>query len=280
MVSGVESRQRNRQRRTLNSAGLTLLERRKVDHVDFVVAGVQKAGTTALHDFLAQHPHVALLRDQALHFFDKEEHFAGEPDYRILLGNFDPGWRWRVAGEVTADYLYYPRALERIARYNPEMKVIVSLRNPVDRAFSQWNMRRGKGQEPLEFIDAIKRDQELGVWRGPRGNAYLARSLYSTQLERVFDLFPRNQVLVIKYEEFRQNSYRVADRMFDFLGIRRSRTLKNKWRNIGSYSRKVRAEEREYLSSLFEEDISKLEALLDWDCSNWRFAAAVPASYG
>jgi hypothetical protein len=279
MVSNVKSCERNGQRGVLNSTGLTLVRRRKVDHVDFVVAGVQKAGTTALHDFLAQHPHVALLRDQALHFFDKEEHFAGEPDYRILLENFDPGWRWRVAGEVTADYLYYPRALERIARYNPEMKVIVSLRNPVDRAFSQWNMRRAKGQEPLEFIDAIKRDQALGVWRGPRGNAYLARSLYSPQLERLFDLFPRNQVLVIKYEEFRQNPYHVADRMFDFLGVRRLRTLKNKWRNAGSYCRKVTAEERQYLSSLFEEDISKLEALLDWDCSNWRFAAAVPASY-
>ena len=279
MMSKVKSCERNGQRGALNSTGLTLIRRRKVDHVDFVVAGVQKAGTTALHDFLAQHPHVALLRDQALHFFDKEEHFAEEPDYRILLGNFDPGWRWRVAGEVTADYLYYPRALERIARYNPEMKVIVSLRNPVARAFSQWNMRRAKGQEPLEFIDAIKRDQELGVWRGPRGNAYLARSLYSPQLERVFDLFPRDQVLVIRYEEFRQKPYRVADRMFDFLGARRLHTLKIKWRNIGSYSRKVTAEEREYLSSLFEEDISKLETLLDWDCSNWRFAAAVPASH-
>jgi len=116
MVSKVESSERNRQRPTLNSTGLTLFGRREVDHVDFVIAGVQKAGTTALHDFLAQHPHVALLRDQALHFFDKEEHFTGEPDYRILLENFDPGWRWRVAGEVTADYLYYPRALERIAR--------------------------------------------------------------------------------------------------------------------------------------------------------------------
>src|SRR5438105_14953382 len=83
--------------------------RRKVDRVDFIVAGVQKAGTTAIHDFLAQHPHIALLRDQALHFFDKEENFCPsrtglcEANYRVLLSNFDPGRRWRVAGEVTAD---------------------------------------------------------------------------------------------------------------------------------------------------------------------------------
>src|ERR1700738_3101217 len=113
MVFKVKSREINGQRPTLNLTGLTSFGRRKVDYVDFVVAGVQKAGTTALHDFLAQHPHVALLRDQALHFFDKEEHFGSsraglvtEPDYGALLGNFDSGWRWRVAGEVTADYLY------------------------------------------------------------------------------------------------------------------------------------------------------------------------------
>src|SRR2546423_11702914 len=110
-----------------------LLGRRKVERVDFIVAGVQKAGTTAIHDFLAQHPRIALLRDQALHFFDKEENFSPsrtgtseEADYRVLYSNFDPGWRWRIAGEVTADYLYYPRALERIGAYNPKMKIIIS----------------------------------------------------------------------------------------------------------------------------------------------------------
>lgn len=255
--------------------------RRKVDQVNFIVAGVQKAGTTAIHDFLAQHPHIALLRDQALHFFDKEEHFSSsrtgpfDPDYRILLGNFDPGWRWRVAGEVTADYLYYPRALERIARYNPKMKLIISLRNPVGRAFSQWNMRRAKSQEPLEFLDALKRDQEIGVWKGPRGNAYLARSFYAPQLEQVFKLFPRDQVSILKYEDFRADPFPVLDRIFDFLGVRKVSRLKNKERNVGSYSRKITPSEREYAAGIFDEDITKVEALLGWDCSDWRFKAAV-----
>jgi len=245
---------------------------------------VQKAGTTAIHDFLAHHPHIALLRDQALHFFDKEEHFGSsptgpftEPDYGILLGNFDPGWRWRVAGEVTADYLYYPRALERIARYNPKMKLIISLRNPVERAFSQWNMRRDKGQEPLTFLDAIKRDQEIGIWQGPRGNAYLARSLYAPQLEKVSQLFPREQVFVIKYENFRTDPFPLLDRMFDFLGVPRKSRLKNKQRNVGSYSRKLTSEEREYAGGIFDEDIAKIEALLGWDCPDWRFKTPVSA---
>src|SRR5437879_10129700 len=130
MGSRAESHHTKRHGLTAELPGARFFRRRKVDHVNFVVAGVQKAGTTAIHDFLAQHPHIALLRDQALHFFDKEENFGSsrtglcEPDYRTLHGNFDPGWRWRVAGEVTADYLYYPRALERIAYYNSKMKLI------------------------------------------------------------------------------------------------------------------------------------------------------------
>jgi hypothetical protein len=258
-----------------------IFQRRPVERVDFIVAGVQKAGTTAIHDFLAQHPHIALLRDQALHFFDKKEHFSSsrigpfEPDYRILHGNFDPGSRWRVAGEVTADYLYYPRALERIARYNPQMKLIISLRNPVGRAFSQWNMRRGKGREPLEFIDALKRDQEIGIWQGPRGNAYLARSFYSPQLEQVYKLFPREQVCVLKYENFRNDPFPALECIFDFLGVRGVSRLKNKKRNVGDYSRKITSHEREYAGAIFDEDITKVEAILGWDCSDWHFNAAV-----
>jgi sulfotransferase family protein len=249
--------------------------RRKVNRVDFIVGGVQKAGTTALHDFLRQHPHVALSRDQALHFFDKEEHFLSPPDYRILHGNFKPGWRWRIAGEVTADYLYYPRALERIADYNPQMKLIVSLRNPTERAFSQWNMRRDKGQEPLEFLDALKRDQEIGIWKRPRGNGYIARSLYSPRLERVFGVFPREQVLVLKYEEFRRDPSPMLNRLFDFLGVQKLQRFKNKRRNVGSYSRKLTAEEREYGASIFEDDIEKTEQLLGWDCNDWRLQPQV-----
>ena len=155
------------------------------------------------------------------------------------------------------------------------MKLIISLRNPVGRAFSQWNMRRAKGQEPLEFLDALKRDQEIGIWQRPRGNAYLARSLYAPQLAQVFELFPRERVLVLKYEDLRGNPAAVLEGVFDFIGVRNLSRLKNKQRNVGSYSRKITPEERLYAAAIFDEDINKVEALLGWNCSDWRFKAAV-----
>lgn len=242
----------------------------KVQKLSFVVGGVQKAGTTAFHYFLSKHPHIALPRDQALHFFDKEEHFAGAPDYEILRGNFHRSWRTKIAGEVTADYFYYPRAVERIASYNQAMKLIMSLRNPTDRAFSHWNMRRAKGREPLDFLDAIQRDGEMRCQPGPRGNAHIDRGLYFAQLENVFEHFPRSQVLVIKYEDFRTDHSRTMDAVFDFLGVKRLPDLRNTERNAGPYSRRITAEERASVSPIFSDDIAKVEALLGWDCSNWR----------
>ncbi len=248
------------------------MQRRKIRNLSFVVAGVQKAGTTALHYFLSKHPHIALPRDQALHFFDNEEHFAGTPDYEILHDNFDSHWRWKIAGEVTADYVYYPRAIERIADYNRDMRLIISLRSPAERAFSHWNMRRAKGREPLDFLDAIKRDQEMRTSPGPRGNAHIDRGLYSAQLERVFSIFPRDHVLLIKYESFRADHSKTLDSVFDFLGVRRLRGLRNTEQNAGPYSRRMTPEERAYLSPIFADDIAKVETLLGWDCSDWRRA--------
>jgi hypothetical protein len=246
--------------------------RRAIDRVEFVVAGVQKAGTTALHGFLARHPHIALLRDQALHFFDNEENFNGEPDYRILHGNFNPNRRWRIAGEATSDYVYWPPAMERIARYNPAMKIVISLRNPADRAFSHWNMRRAINQEPLDFLPALQRDNETVIEPfslNARRYAYVDRGRYFHQIERVFRFFRREQVLIIKYENFRKDYLRTMTNVFGFLGVEPLRRLRNKERNVGPYQRNMTAEERAAISAIFADDVRKLEALLGWDCSDW-----------
>src|SRR5207244_11618059 len=100
--------------------------------------------------------------------------------------------------------------------------------------------------EALYLLDAVKRDKETGIWRGPRGNAYIARSLYSVQLEKLYNLFPRKQVLVLKYEELSRDPFGAIDRVFDFIGVKRLRNLRKRQRNVGSYSRKLPSEESEY----------------------------------
>src|SRR5437879_8340873 len=95
--------------------------------------------------------------------------------------------------------------MERIRTYNPLIKLIILLRNPIDRAFAHWNMQRFKGREPLDFLDALKEEprriaQPLTI--ESRRFAYVDRGFYSEQLERVFHFLPREQVRIVKLEDF------------------------------------------------------------------------------
>src|SRR5437773_10824825 len=129
--------------------------KRRVEKLDFLVLGAQKSGTTALNYYLRRHPRIALPVKKELHFFDNDELFAGgNVLYEPLYEMFRPARPGSIAGENTPIYLYWRPALPRIRNYNPEMKFIVILRNPIERAFSQWNMQRSRGNELFDFIEA------------------------------------------------------------------------------------------------------------------------------
>jgi hypothetical protein len=249
------------------------LKRRKIERLDFIVAGAQKSGTTALHYFLKKHPQIALPDRQELHFFDDEEIFSHPIDYELLHRHFPPLARSTIAGESTPSYLYWKTAMERIWKYNPQIKLIALLRNPVDRAFAHWNMQRFKDREPLDFLDALKEEprriaQSLSI--ESRRFAYVGRGFYSKQLDRVFKFFPREQVNIVKFEEFRDRKQKTLDAIFEFLGVKPLPNVHDKDQNVVPYERAVTAEERKYLFEVFSAEIARLEQMLGWDCSDWK----------
>lgn len=256
-------------------------KRRDIERLDFIVPGAQKSGTTALHYFLKRHPEIALPDRQELHFFDDEEIFSRTPvDYELLHRHFGGKRRVRLvpvrlglAGEVTPSYLYWKRAMERIHAYNPQIRLVILLRNPVDRAFAHWNMQRFKDREPLDFLDALKEEPRritppLSI--ESRRFSYVDRGFYSAQLERVFKLFPREQMKIVKFEEFRDRKQETLDRIFDFLGLKRLRVGRDKDRNVVPYERGMTSEERKYLSEIFAGEVAKLEKMLGWDLTDWK----------
>lgn len=249
------------------------ITRRKIERLDFIVAGAQKSGTTALHYFLKKHPRIALPDRGEMHFFDDEEIFSRPVDYELLHRHFRPVAKSVIAGEVTPSYLYWEPAMERIWNYNPQIKLIILLRNPIDRAFAHWNMQRFKDREPLDFIDALKEEprrivQPLAI--ESRRFAYVDRGFYSGQLERVFKFFPREQVKIVKFEDFRDRKQETLDGIFDFIGVKRLRRVREKDRNVVPYGRAMRPDERKYLSGVFSAEIARLEQMLGWDCSDWK----------
>jgi hypothetical protein len=245
----------------------------KVEKLDFIVAGAQKCGTTALHYFLEKHPSIALPDKQELHFFDDEELFASGVNYEQLHGSFHSRAHSEVAGESTPVYLYWRPVMERIWNYNKTIKLIVLLRNPVDRAFSHWNMQRERGYETLDFLEAIKIEpqrQKEAVPLQSRRFSYVGRGLYAQQMERVLQFFPRPQVKIVRFEELRGDVAAVMNSIFAFVGVNPLPRIRNKERNPIPYQREIASNERREVYALFAQDIANLEKLLDWDCSNWK----------
>src|SRR5436309_9852378 len=247
--------------------------RRKIERLDFILAGAQKSGTTALHYFLSRHPEITMGDRQEMHFFDNEEIFSQPVDYELLHQHFPPMPASTIAGECTPIYIYWKPAIERIWKYNPKIRLLVILRNPVDRAFAHWNMQRFKGREPLDFFDAVREEQGRIAGAPPveaRRFAYVDRGFYGRQLERLFKFFPREQVKVVKFEEFKEKQRETLASIFSFLGLEPLRSVRNKDRNVVPYKRVMNWEERVFLYNLFADDIAKVEHMLGWDCPGWR----------
>ncbi len=254
----------------------------KIDRLDFIIAGTQKGGTSALHYHLDQHPNLTMAHSEEAHmivhprrhFFDDEERYAaGNVSYDILHEEVQLKRGSLVTGSCTPIYTYWKPALERIRDYHPGIKLIVLLRNPVDRAFSQWNMNRDRAREKMGFLEAIEEERQQSQDPGrpqPRRTSYLDRGLYYPQIERVFRFFPREQVRIIKFEDLRSNTTEVVNGTFTFLGLPPLEKVRNREQNKISYPRRISPEERRSLYPFYEEDIVRLEQLLDWDCSDWK----------
>ncbi len=195
--------------------------------VAFIVAGVQKGGTTALFDYLGDESGLSLSREKEVHFFDDEDRDWAAPDYGAYHADFPPADR-RPRGEATPIYLYWPNSLERIAAYNPAMRLIVMLRDPVDRAWSHWKMEYARGVETSPFAWCIRQGRQrlfeggrpsTQPWGFDRETSYVERGFYGEQLEGLLRLFPRDQLLVLKSDDLRADPGAVLGQVRAFLGL-------------------------------------------------------------
>lgn len=241
--------------------------------VDFVVAGTQKGGTTALDAYLRTHPQIGMADKKEVHFFNTEKNFqAPTQDYWEYHRHFAHLRGKKIWGEATPMYMYWRSAPERIKTYNPRMKIIILLRNPVERAFSHWNMERQFKVEPLSFWDGLHAEPERAKSKLPfqdRNYSYTARGFYTEQLERVWKSFPREQTLILKSEQLRDEPQAALDTVCDFLGVHHFSNVEKKSVHKRAYESGMGDREKKHLQNLFAPDIKKLEQMLGWDCRDW-----------
>ena len=245
--------------------------------VDFLIAGAQRAGTTTLREFLFDHPDVCMSAKKELHFFDDDRFWREDPpDYTPYHAAFAPQPSNRLLGEATPIYMYWKAALPRIRAYNPEMKLIMILRNPAERAYSHWNFERQAGRESLPFREALAAEPERSRKALPaqlRHESYVQRGMYAGQLEEIWRHFPRAQTLVLRFDELRRAAGPLCIEVARFLAIRPFSPAREVVANARKYESPLSAKDRRYLAGIFAEDVRRLEALLGWDCADWLPAA-------
>ena len=242
--------------------------------VGFLGVGAQKAGTSALDGYLRIHPALCMARVKEVHLFDDEQNFHQRSlsGFEAYHRKFAPTPATVLVGEITPAYIYWTDAPRRIWEYNPAMKLIAVLRNPITRAFSQWNMQRDRGVDPLPFWDALQSERERCRAALPfqhRQFSYVDRGHYTGQLRRLWSFFPAEQVLVLRYEDLRDRANETVDRVFDFLGVARLPSLAPQAAHVRPYAGRMSRREWQFLHEAFEFEIRALERMLGWDCGEW-----------
>ncbi|HYK85873.1 MAG TPA: sulfotransferase domain-containing protein [Ktedonobacteraceae bacterium] len=205
----------------------------------FMIIGTQKGGTTSLYQYLIEHPCIAPIWIKEPHFFDiyfykgvhwYRSHFPTtvEQYYARHIQKHD-----LITGEASPYYLFHPQAAQRVAKTLPRAKFILLLRNPVDRAYSQYqHQTRQEGVEPLSFEEALASEEqrlageEEKILRDEkyfsfnhRHYSYLARSKYIEQLPAWMDVFPREQFLILRSEDLYTDPKAIVKQTLDFLGL-------------------------------------------------------------
>jgi len=245
------------------------------DHfkVDFVVAGVQKGGTTALDYYLRKHSEVCMGIKKEVHYFDHDHHFRKNKDnYSQYHANFNPREECKIIGEATPSYIFWKNAPERIWKYNPAMKIIVIYRDPIERAYSHWNMIRSWNKENLSFLEALKAEDlriKSGRYKETTRFAYRNTGYYGEQLEELWKYFPKTQTLLLRNNELREQPEKCLQKVSDFLQVGAFQNIKQKSIHTREYKSTLETEELTYLRMAFKDDMEKFQQMVDWPIDDW-----------
>lgn len=195
-----------------------------------LIVGAQRSGTSSCYSYLRQHPSIIGPKWKELHFFDREENYIrGLNWYRSYFKTKDRLERLRLANnqqivviEATPEYMFRDRAPARMAHHLPNAQLIALLRDPAERALSQYKLATRRGNVRGTFDELIHAqleddtaDQSVSV---RRAGSFIRRGYYAEQLERLYRFYPRERVHVEFAEDLYANPTDCCSRIFDFLG--------------------------------------------------------------
>ena len=239
--------------------------------IDFLIAGFQKTGSTSLHNYLIQHSNLESAWTKDLHFFSYAYHKG--IDYYHSSFRFNKNKKV-LTFESGVDYILHPSSMRRINQYNPEMKIIICLRNPIDQVYSRYNHKITIGEEIQSLEDAISSDDdrkklhlarlENNIYNyvvHPIILPYLYMAQYSTHLKNAFKEIPKERFFIVDSNELKNNTQKTVDGVFEFLGLER-KEINIKFLNSHEYKEKMLSETRQKLKEYFTPFNEELEIML------------------
>lgn len=270
---------------------------------DFIIAGIEKSGTTSLFVNLSKHPDIEMtpnaIKYMTLGMIDnmKEPHFfnkrwsKGVDWYRGLFN--DNG---KIQGEAASNYLFKDEYIKRMSFLVPHAKIIVSLRNPVTRAYSQYSsfrepFRRSLSAKlaglshnkdllirmaqlrDLSFDEAVKKEIDKGI--NAEGGIIIRKGLYIDLIGNLLKYYPREQVFIIISEQMKKDMPGIYNKIFDFLGATRAEIDFDRDVHAGKYEKPMSAWARETLENIYSPYNERLFNFLghkvpEWDTINER----------
>jgi hypothetical protein len=210
---------------------------------NFLIIGAQKAGTTSLLNYLSRHPDIFVPDDKEISCFYDDK------GYNSRFKNFPyekyfSAWKGqKYAGNAPVNTMYFSGTTSKnIYSFNPEMKLIAILRNPIDRAYSAYWYFVHDGVETESFESALKREEEIikrGTFEERADFTYVSHGYYLNQLLPFFELFEKNQILILFYDDFKEDPRISLMEIYSFLGLeeRYPQELLHKKYNVASAPR-------------------------------------------
>lgn len=231
----------------------------------FLIIGAAKAGTTSLDRYLRAHPQV-YRRKGEIHYFDEHS----ERSTLWYRSNFGFAFSSKLSCDKIPNYLLLPGAAQRLAQLSPNAKLIILVRNPIDRAYSHYqHHQRSKTPNYVSFEEVIKPElqkptivpKSLPVsYEIIRYRSYLARGYYAVQIQMWLDYFQKEQMFIIKSEIFFKNPAEVTAEVCHFLGIYDQilQQIEYRPRNVGGYQSEIASDIYQQLQEHFAPHNQKL----------------------
>lgn len=271
--------------------------------VDFIFVGAAKCGSTWFYDVLKDHPSIHVPTAKDIYFFDKFFQ-KGFEWYEKVIGT--PSDFTDKTGEVSHDYLFSHEALIRIKEYNPNVKIMICIREPMERAYSAFRFMQRNGTTTDDFPTTLKNNQNI-----------IERGQYTKYIQDCYHIFGKQNVKVFVFDDLSQKSIEVVEELYDFIGVDKEHIFekhdkkslpasnpRNKalslavkklailTRNLGhpnivgkikrsfiskllykevkyDWYEEVSKKDKKWLSECFKSDVIKLQKVVDHDLSKW-----------